>query len=259
MCYDIAYLTKRQEKYVQRYSEPGSEVNFLRQWRQLNIPAVYHGSGFDHPLVPVRLGGGEVRKLSWGLIPAWTKSPADAIKISTRTINARLETLTDKPAFREASQKRRCVVLVDGFFEHHHKLNRTFPYHIRLLNDEPMCLAGIWEEWTDRISGLNRSTFSIVTTRANALMARIHNNPKEEEGPRMPVILSPENETVWTDPKQLMSARDFIEQFGKPFEESQLEAFTVPRLRGKEAIGNVEKALMHHYYSELEEQQGSLF
>jgi putative SOS response-associated peptidase YedK len=165
----------------------------------------------------------------------------------------------EKAAFREPARNRRCLVLVDGFFEHHHKNNKTFPYHIRMKDDSPMTFAGLWDEWKDEASGIVRSTYTVVTTRANPMMARIHNNPKLEEGPRMPLILPKELEQDWLKPIHEKADQDLIETLIQPYDEEELEAFTVRRLRGKEGVGNKPEAVQSFRYAELEETQGSLF
>ncbi|MBL7845544.1 MAG: SOS response-associated peptidase [Cyclobacteriaceae bacterium] len=261
MCYDKAYLAKKQEKYANRYAVHASEVEYLKaQLNKINLGPVYHASGFDHPEVPVIIGPEKKIELySWGLIPRWVKSPAEAVKISNSTINARSETMFEKPAFREPARNQRCLVLVDGFFEHHHKGGKTFPYHIKLKNDEPMTLAGLWDEWVDQDSGLVRRTYTVVTTRANPLMARIHNNPKAEEGPRMPLILPKKLEMDWLKSINTKADQELFQELIQPYDENELETFTVRRLRGKEAIGNKPEAQQQFAYAELEQSQGELF
>jgi len=235
-------------------------VEFIRKLNLLHLGPAYHASGFDHPDVPVLIAGSDdIQLYSWGLIPKWVKTPAEAVTIRNSTINARAETMFEKPAFRDPARSQRCLVLVDGFFEHHHKNGKTFPYHVRLRMDEPMTLAGLWDEWVDPVSGLTRRTYTVVTTRANALMARIHNNPKAGEGPRMPLILPKQAERDWLKPVSTKVDQDLIEQLVRAYPEDELDAFTVKRLRGKEAVGNTPEALQSHRYPELEQQQGSLF
>ncbi|MBL7871780.1 MAG: SOS response-associated peptidase [Cyclobacteriaceae bacterium] len=261
MCYNKAYLTKRLETMAKRYGHDDEEVQFIRdQLTRLNINPVYHASGFDHPAVPVIINRTkEIQLFSWGLIPNWIESAVEAVKISNITINARAETMFDKPAFREAARERRCLVLVDGFFEHHHKNGKAFPYHIRLKQDEPMVMGGLWDEWRDPASGLVRRTYTVVTTRANRLMVPIHNNPKASEGPRMPLILPKSAEHDWLAPIHEKADLDFIESIAQPYTEDALESYTVKRLTGKGAVGNKPDALREHRYPELETDQTSLF
>lgn len=196
---------------------------------------------------------------SWGLIPYWVKSPKEAVEISNRTINARAETMFEKSAFREPARHRRCLILVDGFFEHHHKSKKTYPYHIRLKDGSPMTFAGLWDEWKDEASGIVRRTYTVVTTCANPLMTRIHNNPKLEEGPRMPLILPKASEHDWLKPIHEKADQELIESLVQPYDEKVLDAFTVKRIRGEEAAGNNPEAVQPFRYTELEETQGSLF
>jgi putative SOS response-associated peptidase YedK len=261
MCYNKSYLLKRAERLAKRYGHDEEEVNFIReQFQKLNLGPVYHASGFDHPSVPVIIDATKaVHLFSWGLIPNWVKSPMEAVTVSNSTINARSETMFDKPAFREAARERRCLVLVDGYFEHHHKNGKAFPYHIHLNSDEPIAMAGLWDEWTDKASGLVRRTYTVVTTRANKLMTRIHNSPKASEGPRMPLILPKTVENDWLKPINEKVDQDFISSLAQPYGDEEMESFTVKRLTGKEAVGNVPDAIKPHRYAELETEQTSLF
>jgi putative SOS response-associated peptidase YedK len=261
MCYDKSYLTKRLEKYAKRYGDSPEEVKALQeQLKKIGLGPRYHATGFDHPFVPVITNeSNDIFLYSWGLIPYWAKSPAEAVKISNSTINARVETIFSKPAFREPARSKRCLVMIDGFFEHHHKNGKTFPYHIRFKDNEPMTLAGLWDEWRDPASGLTRRTYTVVTTKANPMMARIHNNPNASEGPRMPLILAKEFEHDWLNPINSKEDEELIKEISKPYDQETLESFTVRRLRGKEAVGNIEKAIEPYRYIELEESQGSLF
>jgi len=256
MCYEVRSLTLAKLKYAQRYGGDILEIRKLEDLLQRLSP-LYYASGFDHPDLPVITNEHphEIRMLNWGLIPAWAKGAADVVKIQNQTLNARSETIFEKPAFKEAVVRRRCLVIIDGFYEHYHKNGKTFPHHIMLKNGEPMCLAGVWDTW--RGEGLERTTFSIVTTRANPLMTRIHNNPKTSEGPRMPVILPRDKEKLWltldgTNP-------DALKELMVPYDEREMEAYTVPRLKGKQAVGNTEAAVSHHDYPELTTVQTGLF
>jgi len=256
MCYEVRALTLARVKYLKRF---GGDVLEIRKLENLleRLPPLYHASGFDHPDLPVitNQAPGDVQLMNWGLVPYWTKSAEDVIRIQNQTLNARSETVFEKPAFKESIQRRRCLVLVDGFYEHHHKNGKTFPHHILLKSGEPMALAGIYDTW--RGDGIERTTFSIVTTRANPLMARIHNNPKTSEGPRMPVILTPDKERDWLTTDEI--GEEALQKLMIPYDEKEMEAYTVPRLKGKEAVGNTEKAISKHVYQELVTEQQGLF
>jgi putative SOS response-associated peptidase YedK len=127
-----------------------------------------------------------IELLQWGLIPHWANDPS----IGSRMINARAETLTDKPSYREPFQKRRCLVLADGFYEWQKTGSGKTPMRIALKSGEPFAFAGLWATWKNPQGQLVRS-FSIITTKPNALVAPIHD--------RMPVMLQPEDEALWLD------------------------------------------------------------
>ncbi|QXP89618.1 SOS response-associated peptidase [Methylococcus capsulatus] len=144
----------------------------------------------------VRTGTDGVRELvalRWGLIPGWSKAP----KTEYSTINARAETVAEKPAFRSAFRRRRCLILADGYYEWQarpgSKLKR--PWYIRRADGEPFAFAGLWERWEPHPGeeGEPVESCSIIVTDANALTRPIHD--------RMPVILDPAAYEVWLDPE----------------------------------------------------------
>lgn len=130
-------------------------------------------------------GERELVMLRWGLVPFWAKDPS----IGNRMINARAETVAEKPSYRNAYKHRRCIVLADGFYEWQKQGTTKVPYLISLASGGPFALAGLWENWTDKDSGESLQTTTLVTTDANAFMARLHH--------RMPVILEAATATDW--------------------------------------------------------------
>ena len=130
-------------------------------------------------------GGREFSMLRWGLVPFWARDPS----IGNRMINARAESLAEKPAYRSAYEKRRCLVLADGFYEWRKEAPGKTPYFISLANGQPFAFAGLWEAWTDRSTGESLQTAAIVTTAANAFLKDLHD--------RMPVVLAPETARAW--------------------------------------------------------------
>jgi putative SOS response-associated peptidase YedK len=127
----------------------------------------------------------ELVMLRWGLVPFWAKDPA----IGNRMINARAETVAEKPSYREAFKHRRCVVLADGFYEWHREGDVKTPYFISLASGKPFALAGLWEDWKDKESGESLQTTTLITTAANGFMQPLHH--------RMPVVLQPETADDW--------------------------------------------------------------
>ena len=143
-------------------------------------------------LAPVfRLDGGTMRiaTLRWGLIPSWAR---DA-KFGFQCVNARAETVASKPAFRSAFRKRRCRVPADGFYEWQPVGGRKQPWYFARPDGDLLEFAGLWESWSPPDGGPPVETFTLCTTTPNAVAAPIHD--------RMPVILSAQDATIWTDPE----------------------------------------------------------
>ena len=126
----------------------------------------------------------KIKLFRWGLIPSWAKD----LSIGNKLINARAETLSEKPSFRKALEKRRCLVPADGFYEWQKTAQGKIPLRFTLRSEEPFAFAGLWEQWTSS-TGEMIPSFTIITTTANELVTPIHN--------RMPVILRRENEHAW--------------------------------------------------------------
>ena len=127
----------------------------------------------------------ELVMLRWGLIPSWAKDPS----IGNRMINARAETVAEKPSFRAAYGRRRCVVLADGFYEWRREGDVKTPYFISLASGEPFALAGLWENWHDREADESIQSTTLLTTVANDFMRSLHH--------RMPMILETDAANDW--------------------------------------------------------------
>jgi putative SOS response-associated peptidase YedK len=127
----------------------------------------------------------ELTMLRWGLVPFWAKDPS----IGNRMINARAETVAEKPAFRAAYRHRRCIVLADGFYEWHKEGSVKTPYFISAADGNPFAFAALWESWNHKESGESMQTATILTAEANEFMASLHH--------RMPVVLVPETADPW--------------------------------------------------------------
>jgi putative SOS response-associated peptidase YedK len=171
------------------------------------------------------------------------------VDIQNKTINARGESIFEKPAFRKAAADRRCLIMVDGFFEHQHQKKQLVPYYISLKDQSPLSLAGLWEEWENPDDGLKVSTVSVVTTTANSLMAGIHNNPKLKE-PRMPLILPQELESEWLLRIEDVISEEQVKALIKPFDESLMNAWPVKPIRGRKNKSQSASLLEKHEYGE---------
>ncbi|MGB5247291.1 MAG: SOS response-associated peptidase [Woeseia sp.] len=130
-------------------------------------------------------GSRELTMLRWGLVPFWAKDPS----IGNRMINARAETVAEKPSFRSAYKKRRCLILADGFYEWHTEAGTKTPWFISPADGKPFAFAGLWETWQDKESDESMQTGTIITSAASAFMETLHH--------RMPVILQSETASVW--------------------------------------------------------------
>jgi putative SOS response-associated peptidase YedK len=153
-------------------------------------------NGFTFPYTPVisSKNKNKMALFQWGLIPNWSKEKS----IQQYTLNAKIETLDEKPSFKNSIQQR-CLIVADGFMEWQwlDKKGKTKQqYHITLPNQDAFAFAGIWSEWVNPSTGEIINTYSMVTTEANPLMSEIHNTKK-----RMPVILTPQNEQDWLNGK----------------------------------------------------------
>ncbi len=172
-------------------------------------------------------GTGKADFFVWGLIPSWAKDPA----IGNRMINARAETLAEKPSFRGPLKYRRCLILADGFFEWQAQAasKSKIPHCIRMKSAKPFAFAGLWEDWLAP-DGSNIKSCTIITTQPNELMAPIHN--------RMPVILPPNAYAQWLDkgPQQAAGLLPLLQ----PYPADEMIAYPVSTLVNSPANDRLE-------------------
>jgi putative SOS response-associated peptidase YedK len=181
----------------------------------------YFYRAFSNPLIPAisMHDPDQAVLMQWGLIPSWVRDRQKAEQIRKGSYNARAESLHEKPSFREPLLKGRCLILAHGFFEWQHVRDAKIPWYIKLKDDAPFALAGLTDARRDPESGEMLQTCSIVTTKANPLMEKIHNTKK-----RMPVILHPDHEKEWiTGDVSLLKMKQLL----LPFDQDLLHAHTV--------------------------------
>lgn len=159
----------------------------------------YHffNSAFNRPLLPVITGlhPGSLHLLQWGLVPHWARTPEQAEEMARRGFNARAETVAEKPMFRDAFHKRRCLVPAAGYYEWRSEGNAKFPFFIHPVSEDGIfSLAGICTLHMDRETGEESGSFSILTAPADERMAWIHNSKL-----RMPLILQEADESQWLE------------------------------------------------------------
>ena len=166
------------------------------------------------PAVVVREARRLLGTFRWGLVPSWSEDASGA----ARLINARAETVTSKPAFRKAFTRRRCLLPADGFFEWERRSDGTKqPWYIHRADHAPLAMAGLWEVWRKESTDDLLRTCAVITTKANDLMAPIHD--------RMPVLIEPADWTVWLDADFDDAAQ--LQQMLAPSDPRLLEAYAV--------------------------------
>lgn len=161
------------------------------------------------------LSDGEERRaeeLRWGLIPFWARDK----KIGFQMINARAETLTEKPTFKHPFKRQRCLVVADSFYEWKKENGNKTPMRVRLKSGKLFSFAGLWSRWTST-DGDEINSCTIITTRPNELMENIHD--------RMPVILRPEDEETWLNTS--IQEPDLLHHFLEPYDADQMEVYEV--------------------------------
>lgn len=237
MCFHNSLVTEA-TKLRKRYKVKPSDTE--------QIKPIFHANAFDFQPWPVitDLMPETIQFFQWGLIPAWIKSYEDAMKMRTNTLNARIETVFEKPSFKEAIQKRHCIVPSTGFFEWQTINGKKYPYFIRLKHEEIFSMAGIWETYKDTKTNQLIQSFSILTTEANPLMATIHNSKR-----RMPVILSQEVEQEWLKGG---FSENTLTKFAKPYDENEMIAHTVGKIISEKNsnIPDVQKPFQYQIFNQ---------
>ncbi|MFO7991200.1 MAG: SOS response-associated peptidase [Thermoplasmata archaeon] len=245
MCFNYS-LNKKPEYLEERFDAEFVDKNGYER--------IYQVSAFSDVDLPVITNKkpGKISFFKWGLVPFWVKNMEQANDMASKTKNARAESIFEKPAFRAAAGKRRCLILADGFFEWREVGGKKYPYYIKLKNDDAFAFAGVWERWNNKAEDTEVYSYSLVTTEANPLLANIHNTKK-----RMPVILIEENEKRWLE-------SDVSEEDAKdilvPYPEDKMEAYTISKIITDTNFQiNSPEVLEPHDYPELNTKQEKLF
>ncbi len=207
----------------------------------------FHENGFDHKLSPVLTKDG-FGYFSWGLIP-WFAKHDQALLIRNQTLNCISEEMYDKPSFRDSLKDgKRCLIPMTGFYEWKwidSKGKVKQPYYIHLINQKIFSAAGLYSIWNDKVNNTTIHSYTILTTKANPLMAEIHNTKK-----RMPVIIPREFERDWLNPTL---TKDDVLALCQPFDTKTMNAYTISkRITSKKDPTNVPEVL-------IKEDSGLLF
>ncbi|MBS1543609.1 MAG: SOS response-associated peptidase [Bacteroidetes bacterium] len=217
MCYhkqDKAAMAELSE----RYRAVMHDIGYQPTWYE---------NGFDFKPSPLLTAEqpGEFQMMNWGFIPWWIKSVPEAIQVRLKTLNCISEEMWDKPAFRDSAREgRRCLIPCTGFYEWRwfNGGKVKYPYFVSVRNEPIFSLAGLWSSWTDKTTEEIRYTYTVLTTRANTLMEKIHNSKK-----RMPVIIPREYERDWLNPS--LKPED-VNAFCEPAANDTLEAWTISKM-----------------------------
>lgn len=214
MCFHNS-MSKKAQQLAARYGRKSDIIEIAQDI----INEQYHVNAFNFPKYPIITTSEEVQVFNWGLIPFWIKTEEDADEIRRMTLNARADTIFEKPSFREPIMKKRCIVPSTGYFEWRHEGNKKVPYFIYLKDEPIFSMAGIYDTWLDKETGVQHTTFSIITTDTNPLTDYIHNTKH-----RMPAVLSKEDEEKWLEPG--LSKLE-ITSLLKPYNADLMDAYVI--------------------------------
>jgi putative SOS response-associated peptidase YedK len=167
----------------------------------------------------------EFQELRWGLIPSWAKD----VSMGAKLINARAETVAEKPAFRSAFKHRRCLVLADGFYEWQRQNGKKQPFYFRLQDGQPFCFAGLWEQW-ESPEKEKIASCTILTTEANEVLKPIHD--------RMPVVLDKKYYDLWLDPQA--QKPEALQEVLHPYPASAMTSYPVSTLVNNPKYNNAD-------------------
>lgn len=255
MCYSFSAQILTQLSRAIR-NRDGEAVRILTErLKKVGIIDLYHALGMNHPKVVIYTGDDPDNPVvaNWGFIRHTVdKNAVTEIWKQVWCLNTVGEEMFDKWTFKEAAKTKRCIICVDGYFESYHSKDETYPHFIYTEDMKPMTFGGLWSEWTDEQTGRKLTTFSIVTTKPTPFAARIHNNPKAPNGPRMPMIMVEGDIDDWLHiDGSTEAAKKKLLSMIKPYVEKELKAYTVGRLSGKRYLGNVPHILNKTTYPEL--------
>lgn len=204
-----------------RYTQTHPEVDLegFEEFSEIRLEPRYNIAPTQTaPVVAVLDGELEVEEMRFGLVPFWAKD----VKVGYKMINARAESVADKPSYRAQFKKKRCLVLADGYYEWKKETGAMGkrPFRFVLGEGRQFAFGGLWDRWQDKGSGETIHSFTIVTTAPNEVAERIHN--------RMPFILLPERYEQWLDPD--FQDTDELREWLKPYPEDDLDAYEVSTL-----------------------------
>ncbi|MEP6617107.1 MAG: SOS response-associated peptidase [Ginsengibacter sp.] len=214
----------------------------------LEFEPLYHevaGTDCKWPMLIMQDGKKQIHNGLWGMMPWYAKTKKDADSYLNKLVNARQETIFESNTFKYSILKKRCIIPSTGFFEHHHEIGgkRKMPYFITGKNSGILSLAGLYNNWVDKETGEMFTTFSIITTAANDMMAKIHNGGPNSE--RMPLMLKKEMTDEWIDPKTPID--EIKKLLNYRIGANELQALPVAGVRGKNKLSGEEIIKEYQY------------
>lgn len=248
MSFDVSYSTKNAKQYAKRYGDVDMWEAALEQ-----ITPMYHVTGMNEPDLPVILNEDpdNVNFLHWGFIPFEFAPEIKGKPI--KTMLARDNSIfTDKSIYRNAANSRRCLVMMDGFFENYKKDDLLFPHYVQLKTREPFMVAGLWQTFTDPVDEVQTNTVSIVTGPANKELAWLHDEEPYTPESRMMFIVDKKDDETW-----LHGTPEEAKALIKPFPDDLLEYYPCQPLKTVKKLyriylGNVSVIREPRRYKELE-------
>lgn len=222
MCFTIS-VEKKAKKIIREYVKVNEDVQCEIDFNE----DYFLVSGFAHPKLPI-IKQGKIELSEWGLIPSFAYSDEMARDIREKTLNARSDTIHEKPSYKSSIKNKRAVLVVDGFFEWKHEGSTKIPYYIFPRDNTAFNLGCIYNQWTNKLTGEVVDTFSIITTDANPMMEIIHNSKK-----RMPLILSKSDIGTWINPTTDINT---INSLMKPFPESEMDSYQISKSAGNSRV-----------------------
>jgi putative SOS response-associated peptidase YedK len=217
-----------------RFAQRSDPKRLAKEFKVAEVPQVearYNIAPTQEILAVRELADGrEMAFFKWGLVPSWAKDTS----MGARLINARAETVEEKPSFREAFKRRRCIIPADGFYEWRRTAGKKQPFFFRMRDESPFGFAGLWERWEGEGKAIESCT--ILTTEANEVLNLVHD--------RMPVILHPEEYALWLggDERQ----RGLLKELLRPYPTDAMVGYPVsplvnsPRSKGSELISELQ-------------------
>lgn len=245
MCYNVRFLTKKRLNYLKRLGQLAGESEDLeRELGEIEqiIEPTFHTIAFSHPIVPVVFKSDEklqVVPMRWGLIPDWVNTLEKAKQMENSTLNARVESIMLKPAFKNASIKNRCVILLDGYFEYRVQPKGKIAHHIISPSDEPLFVAGIYTQPNQVYNVNNFATFSLLTNEPTPFISKYLFNDASDG--RMPLIMNSPSADLWLSTAN--TSNEMLDKVAKDAKEIELHAYSVSPLSGKLSVGNNEEAI----------------